>query len=78
MKINELNILKKKKSEDLVKIIADKKKELMKTITQMKAGREKNLKKAKNLKIDIAQTKTVLMLQEIAENIAKKKGVKSE
>lgn len=72
MKINELKTLKKKTVGELEKSISEKKKELMKVITYMKSGREKNLKKAKNLKIDIAQTKTVLRLQEIVSNYERK------
>lgn len=67
MKKKELNNLREKKLKELVKIAQERKLELAKTSAQIKAGKVKNIKKKKNLKIDIAQIMTVIREKEIFE-----------
>jgi len=74
MKKNELNLLKKKSIEELSKIVSEKKNELLKVVASMKAGKEKNLKKAKNLKIYIAKVMTVIRNLEIVSEMKGKEG----
>lgn len=70
MKAKDLNLLRKKEIVELKKEKDEKKKELALAYADLKAGKEKNLKKVKNLRHDIAQTLTVIREKEI---IAKRK-----
>ncbi len=60
MKNKEFKELKSKKKDELFKLINAKKLEADKITARIQAGREKNLKKAKILKREIAQILTVL------------------
>ena len=72
MKRKDLVDLKTKEVKDLNKILGDKKAELEKIMVNVSVGKEKNLKKAKNLRRDISQTLTIVREKEI-----RKKEVKS-
>jgi large subunit ribosomal protein L29 len=65
MKRKELKDVKIKDISEIIKSIVTKKEELLKIQLKVKIGGEKNLKKAKNLRKDIAQLKTVLHEKEI-------------
>nr|AKQ04356.1 coiled-coil 59..80 [uncultured Microgenomates bacterium Rifle_16ft_4_minimus_5036] len=71
MKRKEIEELRKKDRQALEKLVSEKKTVLVKTVTDTKIAREKNLKKAKNTKREIAQIETVLREKEILE---KEKG----
>jgi len=60
MKKRELSQMREKKTNELVKIVAEKKKELVTVYGRVKVGRETNLKKAKNLRLDIAQILSII------------------
>ncbi len=55
MKKKELVSMREKNKSELIDIIAQKRKEVTETYGKMKTGREKNLKKGKNLRLDIVQ-----------------------
>ena len=67
MKKNELQKTRIKKTEELKKLLDKKKVELTTVIVETGAGREKNPKKRKNLRRDIAQILTVLREKELLE-----------
>ncbi|KKQ26286.1 MAG: 50S ribosomal protein L29 [Candidatus Woesebacteria bacterium GW2011_GWA1_37_8] len=60
MKKNELKTVRAKSSEELGKTLNDKKQDLEKIQLDLASGKEKNLKKVKNLKREIAQLLTVI------------------
>ena len=60
MKKKEFAELKTKKMTELMKLVSEKRIELTKFTSRMYAGREKNLKKGKMIKRDIAQIKSVM------------------
>lgn len=72
MKKKELQELRIKKIAELRKLLSKKKKEAEVTYGKMKAGQEKNLKKAKNLKRDIAQILTLIREKQFLEEEKKK------
>ena len=65
MKKKDLQAFKDKKIEDLRKVVSDKQMEISKVVTEMYAGKEKNLKKTKNLKRELAQVLTLLRQKEL-------------
>lgn len=65
MKKKDFKDLKAKETKDLVKMVVAKKDDLAKTVPNLKAGKEKNLKKAKNLKKEIAQILGLIKEKEI-------------
>lgn len=69
MKKKDLQAFKDKKIEDLRKVVSDKQAEILKVVTQMYAGKEKNLKKTKNLKRELAQVLTLLRQKELEGEI---------
>ncbi len=71
MKKKELTNLLTKDVEYLTELIAKKRIEFTKTKAEMKVSKEKNLKKTKNLRRDLAQLLTILKEKEI---IQKEKG----
>jgi large subunit ribosomal protein L29 len=73
MKKNELTKLRNKKETELAKLINEKKLALAKTKAELGTGSEKNLKKVKNLKRDVAQMKTLLKEKEIISKLERKK-----
>lgn len=60
MKKNDFKNLKTKKAEDLKKMISEKKLELMKLLSNKVSKGDKNLKKGRNLKKEIAQILTLV------------------
>ena len=69
MKKKDLQAFKDKKIEDLRKVVSDKQMEISKVVTEMYAGKEKNLKKTKNLKRELAQVLTLLRQKELEGEI---------
>lgn len=67
MKIRELQNIRTKGIDDLKKDLKEKKLTLIKVRSEIKIGREKNLKKAKNLGKDIAQVSTIIKEKEIMQ-----------
>ena len=64
MRKKEFSELKLKEKKELLKLISDKKLELVQITGKMYAGKEKNLKKSKSLRRDIAQIFTVITMKE--------------
>ena len=60
MKKNDYKNLKMKKAEDLKKMISEKKLELLKLLSNKASKGDKNLKKGRNLKKEIAQILTLV------------------
>ena len=69
MKSKDLQNLRGKTIVELMKQLADKKLELMKVGVNLKSSKEKNLKKAKNIRRELAQIMTVVKEKEILEKI---------
>ena len=74
MKTRELTSLRKKSPDEIKSLLEQKKFEAVESFAKMKAGQEKNLKRVKNLKREIAQIMTVF--QEY--NLSKKLDEKSD
>jgi ribosomal protein L29 len=66
MKTKELKEIRTREPKALVKMLKDKKLEVIKLEPQIKAGKEKNLKKASLIKKEIAQISTILREIELA------------
>lgn len=64
MKKKELSFFRTKKITEIKSEIVKKRKELAQFLVSLAAGREKNFKKGKNLKKDIAQMLTILKERE--------------
>lgn len=60
MKRNDFKNIKTKKTEDLKKMVSEKKLELIKLLSNKSSKGEKNLKKGRNLKKEIAQVLTLV------------------
>jgi len=73
MKKNELKAVRTKSSAELAKMLDDKTADLEKVRLDLVSGKEKNLKKAKNLKKEIAQVLTVINEKTLIE--AEKKEI---
>lgn len=67
MKKKDLTDLRNKKTNELEKLLAKKRNELVNTYAKIKAGQEKNLKKAKNIRRDVAQILTIIREKELLE-----------
>ncbi|OGM19158.1 50S ribosomal protein L29 [Candidatus Woesebacteria bacterium RIFCSPHIGHO2_01_FULL_38_10] len=67
MKKKDLKILRLKKNEELKSLGYEKKKELLRIGAEVKVGKEKNLKKVKMLRKNIAQILTLIREKEIWE-----------
>ena len=65
MKKNDYKNLKTKKAEDLKKMISEKKLELLKLLSNKVSKGDKNLKKGRNLKKEIAQILTLVRESEL-------------
>lgn len=65
MKKNDYKNLKTKKIEDLKKMISEKKLELIKLLSNKVSKGDKNLKKGRNLKKEIAQILTLVRESEL-------------
>ena len=68
MKKKDFTELKGKESKELIKTLKEKKAELAKVEIAIKAGKEKNLKKANNLRRDIARLLTIINEKKILES----------
>lgn len=66
IKKNELAVLRKKESEELVKMVLEKKIKMAKARSEITAGREKNLKTAKHFAAEIAKIQTLIREKELA------------
>ncbi len=71
MKKKDLTDLRNKKVSELEKLLSKKRNELINTYAKIKAGQEKNLKKAKNMRRDIAQILTIIREKELLEKETK-------
>jgi ribosomal protein L29 len=67
MKKKELIKLREKTVEELKKLSSDKRLELIKIESELKGGKEKNLKKVKNQRHELAQILTIVREKEIME-----------
>lgn len=65
MKKNDLATLRQKEVKDLEKMLKEKKAEVAKTEINTVAGKEKNVKKANNLRREISQILTLIREREI-------------
>jgi ribosomal protein L29 len=74
MRKNELKNLKTKQKKELRKMIDEKKRDLTKSLSELKAGREKNFKKPKSIRRDIAQILTVVREKELMEKTSVGRG----
>lgn len=73
MKRKDLFKFREKSRSELKKVLRDKKLELLRVSVNIKASKEKNLKKAYNLKRDIAQLKTIKKEKELIDKDKKAK-----
>jgi len=71
MKKKDLTDLRNKKINELEKLLSKKRNELINTYAKIKAGQEKNLKKAKNIRRDVAQILTIIREKELLEKETK-------
>ncbi|MGD0522983.1 MAG: hypothetical protein ABSA43_00260 [Candidatus Microgenomates bacterium] len=71
MKKKDLGELKAKSIADLSKLAGVKRTEVDKTLLEIGVQKEKNLKKAKNLKKDLAQILTLIREKELVEETKK-------
>jgi len=69
MKKLDFKNLRSKKAEELKKMAGEKSLEIIKTEAKIKAGQEKNLKKARNLKKEVAQILTIIKEMEILDKL---------
>jgi ribosomal protein L29 len=67
VKKKELKSLRTKKKDELKKMLEKIKKEAGEVLVKIKLGQEKNLKKYKNLRKDMAQILTIIREKEIVE-----------
>ena len=67
MKKKDLQSLRSKSIKELRKMAFDKKLEASEAFVKIKSGQEKNLKKVKNLRTDIAQILTAIKEKEIMD-----------
>jgi ribosomal protein L29 len=72
MKKKELVELKTRDVTELNKLLKEKRVEFAKSRLDLKASREKNLKKARNLRRGIAQILTIIREKELVEQESKK------
>ncbi|MCK4588688.1 50S ribosomal protein L29 [Candidatus Woesebacteria bacterium] len=71
MKKKDLTDLRNKKINELEKLLSKKRNELINTYAKIKAGQEKNLKKAKNIRRDVAQILTIIREKELLKKETK-------
>lgn len=65
MKKNEIKTMRGKTQKELNKLISEKKNELLKSISKKVSEGDKNLKKARNIRKEIAQILTLVKEMEI-------------
>ena len=71
MKKKDLTDLRNKKINELEKLLSKKRNELINTYAKIKAGQEKDLKKAKNIRRDVAQILTIIREKELLKKETK-------
>lgn len=67
MKKKELNDLRKKDMKSLEMLVVTKRADLAKTEIDIKIAREKNLKKAKNIRKDVAKLMSIIHEMKLAD-----------
>jgi ribosomal protein L29 len=72
MKKKELNELRNKEVTDLMKLVGDKKSELVRFLAGMKVSQDKNIKKGRNLRDEIAKIATIIREKQLFEQNSKK------
>jgi len=72
MKTRELTSLRKKSLDEIKSLLEQKKLEAVESFAKMKAGQEKNLKRVKNLKREIAQIMTVFQEYNLSKKLDEK------
>lgn len=72
MKKEEVKNLRNKLTKDFVKMLSEKKRELTNVQASIYAGKEKNIKKARNLRVEIAEILTIKREKELMESETKK------
>ena len=72
MKTRELTSLRKKSPDEIKSLLEQKKFEAVESFAKMKAGQEKNLKRVKNLKREIAQIMTVFQEYNLSKKLDEK------
>ncbi|OGM04773.1 50S ribosomal protein L29 [Candidatus Woesebacteria bacterium RIFCSPHIGHO2_12_FULL_42_9] len=72
MKKKDVETLRGKEVAEIKKALAGKRADLIKAQVEMYGGKEKNLKKAKNLRREVAQMLTIIKEREILERESKK------
>jgi len=72
MKKKDIETLRGKEVAEIKKALAGKRADLIKAQVEMYGGKEKNLKKVKNLRREVAQMLTIIKEREILERESKK------
>ena len=72
MKKKDIETLRGKEVAEIKKALVGKRADLIKAQVEMYGGKEKNLKKAKNLRREVAQMLTIIKEREILEREAKR------
>jgi len=72
MKKKDVETLRGKEVAEIKKALAGKRADLIKAQVEMYGGKEKNLKKARNLRREVAQMLTIIKEREILERESKK------
>ena len=72
MKKKDIETLRGKEVAEIKKALAGKRADLIKAQVEMYGGKEKNLKKARNLRREVAQMLTIIKEREILERESKK------
>jgi|GEM_PF-930914 ribosomal protein L29 len=78
MKIKDLKDIRTKEMKEIRNLIGKKKIELLELMVKIKSGGEKNLKKVKNLRKDIAQILTIKREKELTEKETEMEKEKSQ
>ena len=71
MKKRDLKDIRIKKTEEIEKMVSDRKGELIKLAIKVKSGEEKNLKKMKNIREEIAKLLTIAKENKLIEENSK-------
>lgn len=74
MKKKDLESLREKTTNVLEGLIDERRREIAKTLAEVGAGREKNLKKAKMQRRQLAQTLTIAREKELIQQISEEKS----
>jgi len=68
MNKKNLALARKKTIDELKKSVSEKSKKILIGSVRMSVGKEKNLKKVKNLKIEVAQLLTIIREKQLADS----------